>query len=245
MIKYILIAVIVLNLASCSIFRSTKNEVQQNETIEISNEKSDFLAEMSFIKGKSFNNPTFVVWLEDLNGNYIKTIYITKSYASATFKHAALSDTTWSDKAGQSIKPSALPYWTHKKGKLKDGNLVPTQASPFVDAFSGATPKSNFTIKSNIGNNNEMFNLLVEVNQTWDWNEFWTNAKYPESKNYKYSAQPSLIYSARISKEEAEIYLNPVGHGDAKGETGKLFTDISTLTSAKEIFEKIIVRIQK
>jgi hypothetical protein len=151
----------ILFLASCNISKNTNNETKTNEIIEIQNEKSDFLAEISFIKGKGFNNPSFVVWLEDLKGNYIKTIYITKSYASATYAHAALSDSTWSDKAGESIKPSALPYWTHKKGTLKDGNLVPTQASPFVDAFSGATPKSNFTLKSNIGNNGEMFNLLT------------------------------------------------------------------------------------
>jgi hypothetical protein len=86
---------------------------------------------------------------------------------------------------------------------------------------------------------------LIEVNQTWDWNEFWTNNKFPENSAYKHSAQPSLIYATTVREGEHEFHLNPIGHGDAKGESGKLYTDISSITTAKNIFRAINIEINK
>lgn len=195
-------------------------------------------------KGKGFNHPTFVIWKEDMEGDYIKTIFITKSYASGIFGHAALTDSTWDYKAGESLQPSALPYWTHKKGLINNKVLVPNKENPFLDAYTGETPESDFKFDTNFKADHKRFKVLLEVNQPWDWNNFWTNNKYPESEPYKHSAQPSIIYAVTINKTDKEYYLNPIGHGDPKGETGKLFTNLNTLTSAKEIFKSIKIIIK-
>lgn len=200
---------------------------------------------IDFKKGKSFNHPTYVVWIEDLQGNYIKTIYITKSYASGIFNFSMKEELKWLDKPGKSFQPAALPYWTFKKGPIFDKKYVPTPEHPFVDAYIGATPDKDFKFCTQSKTKLKTYRVLAEVNQTWDWNNYWTNNKFPESYAYKNSAQPSLIFSTTIHENDTVFYLNPIGHGDPKGESNKLFTDISTLTSAKDIFKSISVRIQK
>jgi hypothetical protein len=85
---------------------------------------------------------------------------------------------------------------------------------------------------------------LLEINQSWDWNQYWTNNKYPDNAAYKHSAQPSLIYAVTINSADSIYYMNPIGHGDPKGESGNLFTNIGTLSSAKEIFESIKIEIK-
>jgi hypothetical protein len=224
---------------------TTKKNVEINyykDSLKIVNYKEAF--NINIIKGESFNHPTFVIWIEDMNENYLETVFITKSFATGVFGHGALSDSTWDNKPGESIQPAALPYWTYKKGLIDAVQLVPTKEHPFVDAYTGATPKGNFEMETGLTSTERPYRILVEVNQTWDWNYFWTNNKYPESTNYKHSAQPSLIYAVTVNEYEKEFYLNPIGHGDPKGESGMLYTDISTLTGAKEIFKSIKVIIK-
>ncbi len=178
-----------------------------------------------------------------MNGKYIRTLFITKSYASGIFGHQIVGDSIWMSKAGKSIQPAALPYWTYKKGLINGKILVPTPENQFVDAVTGATPESDFEFKSMISLKDSTTRILLEVNQTWDWNRFWTNNKFPDSPAYKHSSQPSLIYAVTVNISDKTFYLNPIGHGCPKGESGKLFTDISTLTTAKEIFKEIKIMI--
>jgi hypothetical protein len=84
----------------------------------------------------------------------------------------------------------------------------------------------------------------MEVNQAWDWNKFWTNNKYPDNPAYKHSAQPALIYAVSVDKSGESYYLNPIGHADPKGESGKLYTNLNSLTSAKHIFETIKITLK-
>jgi len=55
------------------------------------------------------------------------------------------------------------------------------------------------------------------------------------------------VYEATIdlNNNKKEYVLQPVGHSHPYGATGELFEDLSTLTTAKEIAEKIVVRINK
>lgn len=196
---------------------------------------------ISFYNGESYNYPTFALWIENLEGEYIKTIYVTKSYASGIFGHELVGDSIWKKTPGPSFQPAALPYWTFRKGLIDGKQLIPTPEHPFVDAYTGATPEQNFELKTST-EHTDKFKLVLEVNQSWDWNEYWTNDKFPESKAYRYSAQPSLIYEVEINKDHKEFYMNPIGHSNPKGEDGKLYSNISTLTTAKNIFKMIKIK---
>ena len=91
------------------------------------------------------------------------------------------------------------------------------------------------------------FRVLLEINQPWDSNKFWTNNKFPGDIDYFTSLQPALVYAVTIdpNSDETEYYLNPIGHSEPSGQNGKLFTDLTTFTTAKEIAEKIIVHLNK
>lgn len=232
--KYIILLLAVL-LQSCS----TQEKIIIYENINNENSMT-----LEFTKGKSFNHPTFVIWLEDMEGNYLKTLFITKSYAECFFKNKLLGDTLWIPESGKSHQPAALSFWTHKKGLINNKTLIPTRENSFIDAFTGATPDGSFIFKTKKSEKNN-YRLLVEINQTWDWNKYWTNNKFPDNSAYKHSAQPSIIYEVKINDTDNIYFLNPVGHGDPKGESGKLYTNISTLTSAKNIFSSIKIKINK
>lgn len=205
------------------------------------NDSNNFQIELQ--PGSSYNHPSFVIWTEDTDENYIKTLFITKSYASGIFGHKMVGDSMWLNVSGESIQPAAMPYWTHKKGLINDKSLVPTPENPFVDAYTGATPKARFVFSDTI-NRKSKYRILLEVNQSWDWNDYWTNNKFPSSNAYKHSAQPSLIYAATINSTDTVFYLNPIGHGSPTGEDGRLYTNLKSISTASDIFSYIKVTIK-
>ena len=199
---------------------------------------------ISFHKGESYNRPTFALWMENLNGEYIRTLFVTKSYASGIFGHELVGDSIWGKTSGPSLQPAALPYWTYKKGLIEGKYLLPIPEHPFLDAYTGATPDQNFELKA-LSNINSRYRMMLEVNQSWDLNEYWTNNKYPDSKAYSHSAQPSIIYSVEINDDHKIFYMNPIGYGNPKGEDGKLNTNLNTLSTAMKIFKMIKIEILK
>ena len=234
-IKYLIILVSLTLLFSCKTAKETQVEML-NISVSDKTNSNDF--SITFYKGENYNHPTFVLWIESLSGEYIKTLYITKSYASGIFGHELVGDSIWKKNPGPSLQPAALPYWTHKKGLINGKFLIPTPEHPFIDAYTGATPNKDFELKSS-SNLDSKYRILLEVNQTWDWNQYWTNSKYPESKAYSHSAQPSLIYSVEINNNQKTYYMNPIGYGSPTGSDGELYTDLSTLTSVKDIYKMI------
>jgi hypothetical protein len=69
------------------------------------------------ISGSASNQ--FAVWVEDMNGNYINTLYATK----------------WTANGGYKNRPDSIAIWVNKS------NLASMQKSE-ADAISGATPKA-------------------------------------------------------------------------------------------------------
>ena len=204
---------------------------------------------LSSTKGNAFNHPTFVIWTEDKDGNFLETLFITEYFGTGIFGHADGGSGTWKTTSGESLRPAALPYWTHKRNVVsRDSLLVPTPENPMADAITGATPKNNFVFRTNLDQTkNETVVVLLEINQTWDWNEYWTNNKYPNDQDYKSSSQPSVIYRAQINLNESDktVELKPVGHGHYSGKDGSLTEDLSTLTTALDIAKQIKVTLYK
>ncbi len=218
------------------------------ETINVSEKDKGTKVALDFVPGESYKNPSFVVWIESPEGKLLQTLYVTKSYGTGIFARAQASDGSLLDEPGESIRPAALPYWSHKRGILNEkDNYAPTPQNPVTDAYTGATPKSNFLIVTNLEEKyKEKCKIFVEVNQPWDNNVFWNENKYPDDLDYKSSFQPSLIYEIELCNKdrEKELALKPIGHGHYSGKTGDLYTDISTLTTAKNIFDSISVVIE-
>jgi len=202
-------------------------------------------------KGSSFQYPLFAIWLEDTLGNYIETLYISRVIASSTFDYGKKVGETWEPDVKR--RPEALPYWSHKRGiKAADGLFMPLGDASDLDGVSGATATSNFQLKTNSDlNNSKNIVILLEVNQSYDWNEFYSSDRFPDDKIYSGSGQvgqPSLIYQAQFHeiKPEAKVHklMELIGHGHHSGRNGELFTDLTQITTAKNILERIIVTIQ-
>jgi len=194
-------------------------------------------------RGPSHNHPLMVIWIEDMQGNYIQTLFIAQSIAKGFFGFGDASSGKWMP--GPIQRPASLPYWAHKRGvKSETGLYIPSQASPLPDAITGPTPKAGFTVNSQIPDNlRDSFQILMEINQSWDWNAHWTNNKFPNDMEYYSSAQPALVYRATINPAEssANFQMLPVGHSHWSGKTGELFTDLSTITTALKIINRATI----
>ncbi|MBN2807498.1 MAG: hypothetical protein JXR22_12645 [Prolixibacteraceae bacterium] len=201
---------------------------------------------IQFYKGKAHNHPTFALWIEDLEGNYIESLFVTRYLATGIYGHGSLGEGKWDSKPGEAKRPATLPYWLHKRGIKADGETyLPTPDQPVADAISGATPLNDFVLSTKTTKAlPEKFRLMLEINQPWDWNSYWHNNLYPDDADYKSSCQPALVYAVTIDQAnlKPEYYLNPIGHSHYAGKDGELYTDLSTITSAREIVHKVKVQ---
>jgi hypothetical protein len=235
----------VLLLSSCVMHRKVE---QDTIVIRTSPQNPARHIEIEFIKGKSFNHPSFAIWTEDIEGNYIETLYVTHYVAKGVYGHGEIAPGRWKDEPGEARRPATLPYWAHKRNiKAPDGLYIPSPETAVTDALTSATPLSDFKLVTATSySGDRKFNILMEINQAWDSNRHWTNNRFPGDINYFGSLQPALVYSVTIDPldNEKEYFLNPIGHSHPTGENGKLFTDLTTITTAKEIAWKIIVRLK-
>ena len=197
-----------------------------------------------FSRGKSHNHPSFVLWAEDMEGNYLQTLFITRAVGTSSYDHGDPSSGHW--EPGEIRRPATLPYWAHKRGvKEKDGLYVPTIANPIADAYTGATPPGDFSLVTRFDRAApRKFRIMFEINQPWDWNEYWTNDKYLEDAEYKTSCQPALVYMAEVDLDDgvSSYILEIAGHSHYAGRTGELFTDLGTQTTAMQIVSNLSIK---
>ena len=200
---------------------------------------------LEFSRGSAHNHPSFVLWAEDMDGEYLQTLLITRAVGTSIYDHGDPSSGEWDP--GEIRRPASMPYWAHKRGiKEADGLYVPDLNNPVPDAYTGATPPGDFSLVTRFDEAApRKFRILFEINQTWDWKEFWTNNNYPDDAEYKTSCQPAVVYMAEVDLDNpASSYtLEAVGHSHYAGRTGELFTDLSTLTTALEIVGKLNIKL--
>jgi hypothetical protein len=224
-----------------------KKMKSEAEIIKTNPDGLGFELEISFMPGRHHNHPLMAFWIEDTLGNYIQSLYVAQSIAKGYFAHGDASTGRW--QSGPLRRPAALPYWGHKRGiKADDGFYIPTPSDPLPDAVTGATPKAAFVINTRTDNKMpQIFYLMMEINQSWDWNQHWHNNRFPDDANYKTSSQPALVYSARVDtgKTEQTFEMKPIGHSHHSGANGDLTSDLSTITTALGITESVNVKVKR
>lgn len=246
-IRYIIIILTAALLASCSSTPSSSRLAQRQTFTDIvtnpAGEGPEI--EVKFYGGPSLYYPLMAVWLEDEQGGYIQTLFVPTAIATGIFKYGSNAAGKWVEAAKRA--PQTLPYWSHKRGiRAPDGLYMPDPENPVADAYSGATPTTSFVLKARADRElPSRFRVMFEVNQNWDWNDYWTNDKYPDDKNYLFNAQPAVVYGTAVdlSAPGDRYLMEPKGHSHPTGATAELFSDLSTLTTALQIADSIVVRI--
>ena len=168
---------------------------------------------------KQKSEPQFSVWLEDENGNFIRTLYVTQRAGKKNWR--------LSPKEG---RPESLPVWYHKSKNKK------TIAEIALDAVTSATPKGGIIFNADIGDAN--CRICAEFNTSFDYNENYTK------KNSGVNGQPSVVYTADISADfkEGEILLKLSGTGALDGSDGNLHPVPAELTTARKIVKAVAVK---
>lgn len=247
--KYIVILISAVLLASCSSKPSATRLAQRQTFTDVVTNSSGTgeEIELRFYGGPSIYYPLMAVWLEDEEGNYLQTLFVPRAIATGVFRYGSNASGKWVEAAKRA--PQTLPYWSHKRGVMaQDGLYMPAPDSPVADAYSGATPTTSFILKTRADSPLPgKVRVMFEINQNWDWNEYWTNDKFPDNVNYLNNAQPALVYEADVDlgNLRERYLLKPIGHSHPTGATGELFTDLSTLTTALQITDSVVVAVRK
>ena len=167
---------------------------------------------------KSGKEPQLAVWLEDGQGRYIKTLYVTQKASGLSW--------FFGPKEG---RPESLPVWYHaSKHDSKKSAASASSDKNEIDAVTSATPKGGLVINQKI--DDAACVIKVEVNASFDYNSTWTK------KNSGVNGQPSLIYQALIpAGQKEEVSLELLGSGSVTGSNGEVYKNVGGIDSAKTI----------
>lgn len=214
----------------------------KSDDLKVSIEKGEeWLHDFSLFLGINKKNPPQIaIWAEDMQGNYLSTIYVTYKIATQS----------WQSSGGNRRK-EALPHWCHQRGvKYEDGLYLPTKKSPLTDGITGATPKGSFDIRMTPVDEIKKFIIKIEINHSTDFNEAYPKSAKEGEANYsggkEGSGQPALVYAAEVdlTSGEKEFTARLIGHSSPDGSNGDITEDISSLTTALHIVKNITVSVQ-
>ncbi|WP_299554536.1 hypothetical protein [Seonamhaeicola sp.] len=225
------------------------------EIIEMNLDKEVAIS-IDLLKSEHYWHPQMAIWTEDEHENYLETLFVSKATAKGLFfggrtKQNFKAFDASKDAIGDYRRVNALPVWSHKRGvQYADGMYVPSTTDNFPDAITGETITSNFKLRTSI-NKNTRLRLKIELNVAFDDNEFYSEFDFPDDEVYHSGTgqlgQPSVVFEAFIDLEDGKAYylMELIGHGHHSGQTGALFQDLSTLTTAKQIVERIVIGVHE
>lgn len=133
--------------------------------------------------------PQIAVWVEDSDGTYVGTLFVTKK----------ASGNKWigSPKDG---RPESLPDWYKSKGQ----NPAVKISKDDLDATTSATPKKGIVISKDLElEKGKTYVFKCQANQSFDYNEYYTK------KNSGVDGQPAVLYAGEMIPDgtEKEIKL--------------------------------------
>jgi len=198
---------------------NTRETTERYQFLSTNAAESGLQLELDIKKGRAFQYPLFAVWIEA--GGEIETLYVSPSVPTKTFSGESLE------------RPEALPVWSHRR-----------EAALRADAISAATPVHSWHLSSRA--TRQPFTIYFEVNQSFDWNDYYSQERFPDDPIYSGSGkvgQPSVVYAAEVDLARTYYALEPVGHGHHAGRDGVLVRDLANLTTALEIVDGVLLKI--
>lgn len=183
----------------------------------------------------SDSRPQIAIWAESETGTLIETLYLSEAAAfSENFEWVGYPQR----------RVDVLPIWRNRF-TLTTGIAPDGEQAAF---FSGATPEHSFSIHNYLKTDSNPFYLYLEINAPEDPNDYFHSNREPDQPGYTNPGigQPSVLYGAYIEPMEDKQYvlLDLVGHGGNNPSDGNIHYDLEPLTSAKQLVEKILVRVQ-
>jgi hypothetical protein len=206
--------------------------------INCSNAKELSNGTIDFIFRPANSETQFVIWLENGDGEYVGTVYITNFIGrNGGGNRNSSPDIDLPD--GNRL--SALPIWAHKRDVIDttfglDNLYPPSESHPSypvdIDAVSGATPSASIQTKtleiSDLPHGE--YNCWIEVNRSFDKNSYHDYSSY--------RGQPSLVWNATIEvgdTPDSNIVLDYTGYGAPDGSDGDIRPPDSTITTAEDL----------
>ncbi|WP_155816629.1 hypothetical protein [Sphaerochaeta pleomorpha] len=180
------------------------------------------------------NPPTFALWVTDESDNYIDTIFVTKKFG----------EVSWI--ANDDPREEALPLYSFVRGGQ------PTKETPAPDEITGATPLASSSYKVIPSSDLKKCKLYLEINHSLDYNSFFLEGVNDmNASNYSGgiggSGQPALVYCAVIDRESdasKTVEFELVGYSEpGKAGNGTIYTDLSQITTAKDIVKTVKVQV--
>lgn len=235
-----------------------KQEVIQGKYEQVKiNANNALPVTIDLVKGKHYWHPQMVVWTEDTAGNFLETVFVSKATAKGLFyggrsKENFKSFDTIKDMVNDDYRRvDALPVWSHSRNvQYPDGLFVPPASSPLPDAITGATLSDNFILETSM-NQQQRFKLKIEINVAFDDNEFYSEYDFPDDETFHAGTgqlgQPSIVFEAFVDLQDGKDYylMELIGHGHHSGQNGEIYKDLSTLTTALDIVERIVVGVDQ
>ena len=164
--------------------------------------------------------PQIAIWTENSEGKYLETYYISKKVNK------------WRNMEKKK-RQEALPVWWNKV----EGN---------VDAVAGATISGNNAIYREKKAKGNILYIYLEINNSFDYNKYYTKKGENNTINSKVSGQPSLIYLAKFNVKKNDIVeFKLIGHGSPDGTNGNINNDLSKVTNALKILKSAKVKLRK
>lgn len=91
--------------------------------------------------------------------------------------------------------------------------------------------------------------VKLEINRSFDFNDVYHKHAFPDDPIYSgsgSSAQPALVYAATVNFNDVTPYyfMRLLGHSHHSGRDGKIYTDLTGFTTAKEMVKRVIVEVR-
>jgi len=114
------------------------------------------------------------------------------------------------------------------------------------DAISSASPTDSFYLVTRTHGRANRFFVLLEANSSFDYNDYYRPDSFPDEIAYSSGgnpAQPSVVYRALVDGETRFTVMTPIGHGHHAGADGRIDPDLSHLTTALSIIDRIVIEV--